>query len=99
MKWVHIVLVGLLMFLGISANAQRRPGFGPGLRQRMSELQLTAEQKRKIAIIIRRQRMQNLTNQQELNEILTDKQKVLLSRWKKDRFKNNDSTEVKHWVN
>ncbi len=71
-----IVLLGLLMFLGITAHAQRRSGVAPGLRQRMSELQLTDDQKRKIAIIIRRQRMQNVMNQRELNEILTDKQKA-----------------------
>ena len=96
MKWVHIVLIGLLMFLGVTtANAQRRAGIDPGLRQRMTELKLTAEQKRRIATIIRRQRMQNLTNQQELNEILTDKQKVLLRKWKEDRFSKSDSVVVK----
>ena len=95
MKWVHIVLMGMLMFLGVTATAQRRPGIEPGLRQRMSELKLTAEQKRKIATLIRRQRMQNLSNQQELNEILTDKQKVLLARWKENRFKETDSVGVK----
>jgi Spy/CpxP family protein refolding chaperone len=95
MKWVQIVLLGLLVFLGITATAQRRSGVPPGLRQRMSELQLTDEQKRKIAIIIRRQRMQNVMNQRELNEILTDKQKLLLRRWKDDRFKSNDSVAVR----
>jgi ABC-type thiamine transport system ATPase subunit len=95
MKWVHIVLMGLLMFLTINVSAQRRPGIAPGLRERMSELKLSAEQKRKIATIIRRQRMQNLMNQQELNEILTEKQKVLLARWKDSRFKETDSVEVK----
>jgi hypothetical protein len=60
MKWVQIVLLGLLMFLGVNASAQRRPGAAPGLRQRMSELRLTADQKKRIAILIRRQRMQNL---------------------------------------
>jgi hypothetical protein len=96
MKWVHIVLMGLLMLLGVNANAQRRPGGAPALRQRMNELRLTAEQKRRIAIIIRRQRMQNLMNQQELNEILTEKQKLQLAKWKEDRFGGSDSTEVKH---
>ena len=96
MKWVSIVFLGLLMFLGVTANAQRRSGVAQGLRQRLSELQLTDEQKRRIAIIIRRQRLQNVMNQRELNEILTDKQKVLLARWKDDRFGKNDSVEVKH---
>lgn len=96
MKWVHIVLMGLLMFLGVTATAQRRSGVEPGLRQRMSELKLTADQKRRISTIIRRQRMQNLMNQQELNEILTEKQKLQLAKWKEKRFGNSDSTEVMH---
>jgi hypothetical protein len=95
MKWVQIVLMGLLLFLGVNATAQRRPGVEPGIRQRMSELQLSADQKRRIATIIRRQRMQNLMNQQELNEILTEKQKLQLAKWKEKRFGGNDSTEVK----
>jgi len=95
MNRVHIVLMGLLMFLGVTANAQRRVGVEPGLRQRMSELKLTAEQKRRIATIIRRQRIQNLMNQQELNEILTEKQKLQLAKWKGKRFGNSDSTVVK----
>jgi Holliday junction resolvase-like predicted endonuclease len=95
MKRVQIVLLGLLLLLGVNATAQRRQNLAPELRQRMGELQLTAEQKRKIAIIIRRQRMQNLANQQELNGILTEKQKLLLRRWKENRFKSNDSTDVK----
>lgn len=95
MKWVQIVLLGLFMFIGVNANAQRRAGVEPGLRQRMSELRLTAEQKKRIAILIRRQRMQNLMNQQELNEILTDKQKLQLAKWKDKRFGTSDSTGVK----
>ena len=94
MKWVHIVLMGLLMFLGVTATAQRRPGIEPGLRQRMSELKLTDEQKRRIAILIRRQRVQNLMNQQELNEILTDKQKAMLQDWRKRRFGNYSDSLV-----
>jgi hypothetical protein len=96
MKWVQIVLLGMLLLGGITANAQRRPDPArPGLRQRMSELQLTDVQKRRIAIIIRRQRMQNVMNQRELSDILTDKQKVLLRKWKDDRFGKSDSVEVK----
>jgi hypothetical protein len=97
MKKVQIVLLGLLLLLGINATAQRRQNLAPELRQRMNELQLTAEQKRKIAIIIRRQRMQNLANRQELDGILTDKQKALLQDWWKRRIGNNsDSLEAKH---
>ncbi|OQP55815.1 hypothetical protein A4H97_19640 [Niastella yeongjuensis] len=96
MKWVSIVLLGLLMFLGSTAVAQWRSGAERGLRQRMSELQLTAEQKRRIAIIIRRQRMQNVMNQRELNEILTEKQKLQLEKWGEKRLNRIDSAEVKH---
>ena len=95
MKWVQVILMGLLLFLGVTATAQRRSGVAPGLRQRMNELQLTAEQKRRIAIIIRRQRMQNSMNQRELNEVLTEKQKLQLARWKEKRLNRNDSAEVK----
>lgn len=86
MKRVQIVLLGLLLFMGVNATAQRRQNPAPELRQRMSELQLTAEQKRKIANLIRRQRIQNLMNRQELNQILTEKQKALLTDWRKKRF-------------
>lgn len=82
--------------LGANATAQRRPGVDPGLRQRMNQLRLTEEQKRRIAIIIRRQRMQDLLNQKELDNILTDEQKALLKEWKKKRLGiESDSTNNK----
>ncbi len=92
---MQYLLLSLLLCGGVTVHAQRRADPGPALRQRMSELQLTAEQKRRIAIIIRRQRMQHAMNQRELDEILTEKQKVLLSKWKKDRFSKSDSVDVK----
>lgn len=96
MKRVQIILLGLLLFMGVNATAQRRQNLAPEIRQHMSELQLTAEQKRKIANLIRRQRMQNLMNQQELNEILTERQKALLQDWRKRRVGNTgDSTTNK----
>ena len=96
MKWVHVLLFGLLILLGANATAQRRPNMDPGLRQRMNQLRLTDEQKRKIAIIIRRQRIQDLLNQRELDGILTDKQKELLKEWKKKRWGiESDSTTTK----
>lgn len=96
MKWVHVLLFGLLIMLGANATAQRRPGIDPGLQQRMNQLRLTDEQKRRIAIIIRRQRMQELLNQKELDGILTDKQKELLKEWKKRRLGiESDSTQNK----
>ena len=91
MKWVRVVIFGLLITLGANAHAQRRPNIDPGLRQRMNLLRLTEEQKRRIAIIIRRQRMQEAINQQELDAILTDKQKALLQDWRKRRFGTNNS--------
>ena len=96
MRWVHVLLLGLLIMLGANATAQRRPGVDPGLRQRMNQLRLTEEQKRRIAIIIRRQRMQDLLNQKELDNILTDEQKALLKEWKKKRLGiESDSTNNK----
>jgi hypothetical protein len=100
MKLVYVLLVGVLILLGANARAQRRQNqdsrASAGLRQRMNALRLTDEQKRRIAIIIRRQRMQDITNQQELDAILTDKQKALLAEWRKKRFGiESDSTTNK----
>lgn len=94
MKWVHVLLFGLLMQFGANATAQRRPSVDPGLRQRLNQLKLTEEQKRRIAIIIRRQRMQELLNQKELDGILTEEQKALLKEWKKRRFGTNNSDSL-----
>jgi hypothetical protein len=94
MKWVHVLLFGLLILLGANASAQRRPNIDPGLRQRMNQLRLTEEQKRRIAIIIRRQRMQDLLNQKELDGILTEEQKALLQEWKKRRLGDNSSDSL-----
>jgi Spy/CpxP family protein refolding chaperone len=98
MKWVQLIILVLLIVAGLSATAQRRPGAGKvhERRLRLNELQLTEEQKRRIAAIIRRERMQNLMNQRELDEILTEKQKAMLTEWKKKRFGiTSDSTANK----
>lgn len=60
MKWVRYVLLAMLIGPGATATAQRRflNNNVRELRQRMNELQLTMEQKRKLAILIRRERMQ-----------------------------------------
>ena len=91
MKWVQLFLLVLGLTLGITATAQRRQVLAPGLQQRLNELRLTEDQKRRIAILIRRERMQNLMNQQELDAILTEKQKALLQEWRKRRFGTNSS--------
>ena len=96
MKWVYVLLFGLLIMLGSNATAQRRQNVDPGLRQRMNALRLTEEQKRSILIIMRRQRLQEIMNQKELDAILTDKQKEMLRDWKKKRFGiESDSTTNK----
>ncbi len=97
MKRVRFLLLGLLLGLGIAASAQQRLLNLNGkerLRLRLHELKLSDDQKRRIAIIIRRQRMQDLMNQQELDEILTDEQKVLLQDWRKRRFGTNKSDSL-----
>jgi hypothetical protein len=96
MKAVYFLLLLLLILPWANATAQRRANTDPGLRQRLHELRLTDEQKRRIAIIIRRQRMQELLNQKELDGILTDEQKALLKDWKKKRLGiESDSTNNK----
>jgi hypothetical protein len=95
MKLVQVLLLVLLITTGLTASAQRRPGGASvkELRMRLNELQLTMEQKRRIAELIRRERLQLNQNQQELNDILTEKQKALLLDWRKKRMGNNcDST-------
>lgn len=97
MKRVLILLTGVLLGSGIAANAQQRLFDVNGkerLRLRLNELKLSDDQKRRIAIIIRRQRMQELMNQQELDEILTDEQKVLLKEWRMRRFGPNKSDSL-----
>lgn len=94
MKWVQVILLVLSVTLGVTATAQRRQSLAPGLKQRLNELRLTEEQKRRIAIIIRRERIQNIMNQQELDAILTEKQKALLQEWRKRRFGTNSSDSV-----
>jgi hypothetical protein len=97
MKRVLILLLGLLLGSGITASAQKRLLDLNGkerLRLRLNELKLSDDQKRRIAIIIRRQRMQDMLNQQELDEILTEEQKALLQDWRKRRFGTNKSDSL-----
>lgn len=88
MNWVKYLLLAVGLCLGATAPAQQRPVNRQELRQRLSELQLTMDQKKRLAILIRRERMQFYLNQKELNEILTEKQKAMLLDWRNKRMGN-----------
>jgi len=61
--------------------------------QRYKQLNLSAEQKRRIIELIQRQRLQKILDQKALEEILTPEQKKKLQNWKEDKLKNKtDST-------
>jgi len=95
MKWVPIVLLGLLTIMGITASAQQRLiNINERDRLRLRDLNLTPEQKRRLVRLVQRERMQHYMNQQELNEILTPRQREQLLKWK-ERRNRNDSTEVR----
>lgn len=95
MKPLKCILVVLLMGIGATAMAQRRFNSIIDSRQRLQSLQLSSEQRIRLANLIRRQRMQFNQNQKELNEILTDKQKAMLVQWNRQQ-QSSDSTSVKH---
>jgi hypothetical protein len=97
MKWVQLLLLWMLIASGINATAQQRTlNIGGQERLRLRDLDLTLEQKRRLASLIQRERMQFYMNQKELNEILTEKQKLLLLKWRERRFNRNDSTTFKN---
>jgi Spy/CpxP family protein refolding chaperone len=61
---------------------------------RLRDLNLTDDQKRKLAMLVQSERLQSLINQKDLNAILTDKQKALLIEWRNKRMSNpQDSTK------
>jgi hypothetical protein len=97
MKPLNFLLLIMLVVMGTTASAQRRllNNNPQALRQRLNTLQLTQEQKLKLANLIRRERLQFYQNQKELNEILTDKQKEQLMAWRNKRLGEvkGDSTE------
>lgn len=96
MNWVSFLLAALLGAGITTANAQQRVlNLNGQDRLRLRDLHLTFEQKKRLALLIQRERMQYYLNQKELNDILTPKQKELLIRWREQR-KNSDSTEVRH---
>jgi hypothetical protein len=97
MKWVLLLLLWALIASRTTATAQPRTlNNSPQERLRLHELNLTIEQKRRLSLLIQRERRQFYMNRKELNEILTDKQKLLLLKWRERRFSGNDSTDVKH---
>ena len=96
MKPLKILLVILFMVLGAGAMAQPRLVRSNIMdyRQRLNSLQLTVEQKARLAALIRRERLQFYLNQKELDEILTEKQKKQLMKWRAKEV--GDSTEKKN---
>jgi hypothetical protein len=91
-----ILLMMLFAGMGATAMAQQRliNNNMNDYRQRLSSLQLTAEQRIRLANLIRRERMQFYMNQKELNEILTDKQRAMLLNWR-NKQAGSDSTAVR----
>ncbi|MFL5744515.1 MAG: hypothetical protein ACJ751_07620 [Niastella sp.] len=97
MKWVRILLLGVLIITGAAASAQQRMvNINDRDRLRLRDLNLTQDQKRRLVRLVQRERLQHYMNQQELNEILTPKQREQLVKWREKGLKNNDSTEVKN---
>jgi len=95
MKWVRILLLGMLTIVGAVASAQQRlVNINERDRLRLRDLNLTAEQKRRLVRLVQRERMQHYMNQQELNDILTPKQREQLMKWRQKR-NSSDSTTVK----
>ena len=96
MKPLKIVLIILFTVLGATAMAQPRLVRSNVMdyHQRLNSLQLTVQQKERLAALIRRERLQFYLNQKELDEILTEKQKKQLMKWKEKQ--ESDSTEKKN---
>jgi hypothetical protein len=95
MKWVRLLLLGMLIGIGTTGKAQPRMlNLNQRERLRLRDLNLTLEQKRRLALLIQRERMQLYLNQKELNEILTDKQKALLLEWRNRRMGNKNDSVV-----
>ncbi|WP_207510218.1 hypothetical protein [Longitalea luteola] len=95
MKWVTYLLTGMLIaWITTVRSQQRLPNINGQDRLRLRDLNLSAEQKRRLALLIQRERMQYYLNQKELNDILTPKQKEQLMMWRERRNKS-DSTKVK----
>jgi len=89
MKWVRFILLGMLIGMGTTGTAQNRVlNISQQERLRLRDLNLTDEQKRKLVVLIQRERMQDIINQRDLNAILTDRQKAMLLEWRNKRLGN-----------
>lgn len=87
MKWVRLLLLGVLIGAGTTGKAQQRMlNFNQQERLRLRDLNLTEDQKRRLALLVQRERLQFYLNQKDLNAILTDKQKALLLEWRNKRL-------------
>lgn len=81
----------LCVLLGLAAMSQQRPRLRPQQPERQEwlpkwkELNLSAEQKRRIIDLIQRQRIQKMLDQKALDDILTAEQKKKLQYWKKEK--------------
>ena len=82
------LLVIILLLMSLKLIAQNRQLL-PGAVQRWRELNLSAEQKRQIRLILQRQRIQQELDKAELDRILTPEQKRKLKEWKKKRKEKN----------
>jgi hypothetical protein len=82
------LLLAACICITVTATAQRVPPMND-LQQRLRKLELTVEQKRRIMMLIQRERMQYYKNQKELNQILTPKQRALLRQWRNSRDSTN----------
>jgi len=95
MKWVRLILLGMLIGSGLTSTAQQRIlNINQQELLRLRDLSLTNDQKRRLALLVQRERLQFYMNQKDLNDILTDKQKALLLEWRNKRMSNPpDSTK------
>ena len=83
MKYILLII---LFSINCVVVAQSQPR-DADRSQRWRELQLTTEQKNRIRIILLRQRIQQLRDVKETDEILTPEQKRKLKEWRKRRNK------------
>jgi alpha-galactosidase/6-phospho-beta-glucosidase family protein len=95
MKWVSFILLVMFIGRGTVATAQRRIlNINQLERLRLRDLNLTDDQKRRLALLVQRERLQFYMNQKELDAILTEKQKAMLLAWRSKRMNNpQDSTK------